>query len=200
MATSELYRKLTESKLRVPSRPRKSEPKWRHIHWEYMAAHQASMDTAFRSVGWNIMFHVLWLPGKESQAVEIEAKCQDMANGSETTSLCTGHLGNTMNSESGLPAAQALAILMEHKPGWVACDLSQNLNRMPVVADASHPFMCITPTSQQCDSWMIFSISANNKEPRPGGHYWVREKQRALLGIAMFCQRLRLQDKISKSV
>ena len=109
------------------------------------------------------MFHVLWLPGKESQAVEIEAKCQDMAKGSENTSLCTGHLGNTMNSESGLPAAQALAILTEHKPGWVACDLSQNLNRMPVVADASHPFMCITPTSQQCDSWMIFSISANNK-------------------------------------
>ena len=162
MATSELYRKLTESKLHVP-RPRKSEPKWRHIHWEYMAAHQASMDTAFRSIGWNIMFHVLWLPGKESQAVEIEAKCQDMAKGSENTSLCTGHLGNTMNSESGLPAAQALAILTEHKPGWVACDLSQNLNRMPVVADASHPFMCITPTSQQCDSWMIFSISANNK-------------------------------------
>ena len=35
--------KLIQSKLQLSSRPRKSEPKWRHIHWEYMAARQARL-------------------------------------------------------------------------------------------------------------------------------------------------------------
>ncbi|CAL1166955.1 unnamed protein product [Cladocopium goreaui] len=57
-------------------------------------------------------------------------------------------------------SCQALAILSSIKPTWTACDLSQSLHRMPVIGDGA-PFMCITPN----------------------GKYWIREKQRCLLGL-----------------
>ena len=47
-------------------------------------------------------------------------------------------------------AAQALAILTSHRPGWIMADLSQNLDRMPFVTKGN-AFPCITSAAYGCE-------------------------------------------------
>lgn len=80
-------------------------------------------------------------------------------------------------------AAQALAILTSHRPGWIMADLSQNLDRMPFVTKGN-AFPCITSAAYGCECLMLKLPLCYKFALRPNGRYYLRDSERDVLGAS----------------
>lgn len=124
-------------------RPKAKEPKWRHIHWDYMKEHKAKTKISK-------LESTLQLPdvsGEEKPCekrtwIKLEATHEDA---SSCTGTCCVKSAQCVFKIFWVCLCEAASLLTVVKPTWVLADFSQNFFRMPVLDSPHSAFMCITP-------------------------------------------------------
>ncbi len=128
----------------MATRPRRTEPRWRHIHHKFISKHKAGgrhsselyIESPFVAIGGH----------ETSEAILQWYLPQEIQDGTERPGSCRVIVAawcNRLNKIIDCCTVQAMAILTSHCHGWIMADLSQNLGRMPY-AEENGAFPCIT--------------------------------------------------------
>lgn len=135
------------SKRSCSCRPTKTQPKWRHYHWDFIKQHEAPFRVSLpqfvllscqvdldkarkRQIGYGT-------------SLGLSDRCEQALTIYNIQNVC-------IHTHVILKPCQALALLSVQNTKWVMADVSQNLGRMPTLSSFNQPFPCVTPCAQLC--------------------------------------------------